>query len=70
MQLLFGKKSSVSKVDPCGVRDERVGCNSTKGTKYQRWVHRYFSDVPGQVGLLSRWDAFVLRTCLGHICIV
>ena len=25
MQLLFGKKSSVSKVDPCG---ERVGCNS------------------------------------------
>ena len=39
MQLLFGKKSSVSKVDPCGVRDERVGCNSIKCTKYQRWVH-------------------------------
>ena len=70
MQLLFGKKSSVSKVDPCGVRDERVGCNSIKCTKYQRWVHRCFSDVPGQVGLLSRWDAFVCRTCLGHICIV
>ena len=28
MQLLFEKKSSVSKVDPCGVCDERVGCNS------------------------------------------
>ena len=28
MQLLFGKKSSVSKVDPFGVCGERVGCNS------------------------------------------
>ena len=28
MQLLFGKKSSVSKVDPCGVCSEWVGCNS------------------------------------------
>ena len=31
MQLLFGKKSSVSKADPCGVCGacgERVGCNS------------------------------------------
>ena len=28
MQLLFGKKGSVSKVDPCGVCGERVGCNS------------------------------------------
>ena len=28
MQLLFGKKSSVSKVDPCGVCGEPVGCNS------------------------------------------
>ena len=28
MQLLFGKKSSVSKVDPCGVCGELVGCNS------------------------------------------
>ena len=25
MQLLFGKKISVSKVDPCGVCGERVG---------------------------------------------
>ena len=28
LQLLFGKKSSVSKVDHCGVCGERVGCNS------------------------------------------
>ena len=28
MQLLFGKKKSVSKVDPCGVCGEQVGCNS------------------------------------------
>ena len=27
IQLLFGKKSNVSKVDPCGVCGERVGCN-------------------------------------------
>ena len=36
MQLLFGKKSSVLKVDPCGVCGERVGCNSIQCTKYQR----------------------------------
>ena len=28
MQLLFGKKKNVSKVDPCGVCGEQVGCNS------------------------------------------
>ena len=28
MQLLFGKRSSVSKVDPCGVCGEQVCCNS------------------------------------------
>ena len=28
IQLLFGKKSSVSKVDPCGVCGESIGCNS------------------------------------------
>ena len=27
IQLLFGKKSSVSKVDPCCVCGEQVGCN-------------------------------------------
>ena len=27
IQLLFRKKSNVSKVDPCGVCGERVGCN-------------------------------------------
>ena len=45
MQLSFGKKSSVSKVDPCGVCGERVGCNSIQCTKCQRWVHRRCSDV-------------------------
>ena len=33
MQLLFGKKSSVSNVDLCGVYHERVGCNSAECTK-------------------------------------
>ena len=35
MQLLFGKESSVLKVDPCGVCGEQVGCNSIKCTKCQ-----------------------------------
>ena len=39
MQLLFGKKSSVSKVDPCGACGEWVGCNSIQCTKCQKWVH-------------------------------
>ena len=33
MQLLFGMKNIVSKVDPCGVCGEWVGCNSIKCTK-------------------------------------
>ena len=70
MQLSFGKKSSVSKVDPCGVCGERVGCNSIQCTKCQRWVHRRCSDVPRQVSLLSCWDIFVCRTCLCHNCSV
>ena len=28
LQLLFGKKKSVLKVDPCGFCGEQVGCNS------------------------------------------
>ena len=70
MQLLFGKKSSVSKVDPCGVCGEWVGCNSIQCTKCQRWVHRRCSDVPRQVSLLSCRDVFTCRTCLGHNCLV
>ena len=69
MQLLFGKKSSVSNVDPCGVCGERVGCNFIQCTKCQ-WVHRRCSDVPRQVSLLSCRDSFVCRTCLGHNCSV
>ena len=34
MQLLFAKKNIVSKLDPCGVCDERVGCNSIQFTKF------------------------------------
>ena len=36
MQLLFGKKSSVSKVYPCGVCGEWGGCNSIECMKCQR----------------------------------
>ena len=70
MQLSFGKKSSVSKVDPCGVCGERVGCSSIQCTKCQRWIHRRCSDVPRQVSLLSCRDIFVCRTCLCHNCSV
>ena len=65
MQLLFGKKSSVLKVDRCGVCGERVGCNSIQCTKCQRWIHCRCS-VPRQVILLSYRDIFVCRTCFGH----
>ena len=47
MQLLFGKKISILKVD-LGV----YGCNSIQFTKCQSWVHCR-SDVPRQVILLS-----------------
>ena len=66
MQLLFGKKSSVSKVGPCGVCGQRVGCNSIQCTKYQSWVHRRCSDVPRQVSLISCWNVFICRTFPGH----
>ena len=46
MQLLFGKKSIVAKVDPCGVYGEWVGFNPIKCTKCQRCVHCRCSDVP------------------------
>ena len=62
MQLLFGKKSTVSKVDLCGVCGERVGCNSIQCTKCQRWVHRRSSDVPRQLSLVSCRDVFVEHT--------
>ena len=45
IQLLFGKKSSVSKMNPCVVCGKRVGCNSIQCTKCKRWVHRQCSDV-------------------------
>ena len=58
MQLLFGKKNSVSKVDPCGVHGEWVGCTSIQCTKCQRWAHCCCSDVPRQVSLLSCQNVF------------
>ena len=70
MQLLFGKKSSVSKADPCAVCSVWVGCNSIQCTKCQRLVHCRCSDVPSQVSLLSCQDVFVCRKCLGHNCLV
>ena len=68
IQLLFEKKRSVLKMNPCGVCGERVGCNSIQCTKCQRWAHR--PDVPRQMNLLSCWDVVVCRACLGHICSV
>ena len=70
MQLLFGKKSSVSKVDPCGFCVVRVACNSAQCTKCHRWVHRRCSNVTRQVSLLSCRDVFVCKTSFGHNCSV
>ena len=54
MQLLFGKKSSVLKVDPCCVSGERFGCSFIQCTKCQRWIQCRRSDVPRQVRLLLK----------------
>ena len=70
IQLLFGKEGSVWKVDPCGVCDEPVVCNSIQCTKCQRCVHCSFSDVRRQVSLLLRQDVLVCRTYLGYNCSV
>ena len=70
MQLLFRKKSIVSKVDPCGACAEEVGCNSIQCTKCERWIHLRCSDTLRQVSLLSCRDVFVCRTCLGNNCSV
>ena len=63
-QLLFGKRISASKVDPCGVCGERAACNSVHCTKYQAWVHRCCSDVPRQMSLLSCWDVLPVEHVL------
>ena len=36
--------------------------------KCNRWVHPRCSNVPREVSLLSYWDVFDCRTCLGHNC--
>ena len=56
IQLLFGKKSSVSKVNSFDVCGERVACNSIQCMKCQRWVHLCCSDVHRKVSLPSCWD--------------
>ena len=42
MQLLFGKKSIILKVDPCVICRKLV---VTQCTKWQRWIHRRCFDV-------------------------
>ena len=56
IQLLFRKKRSVSKVDPCGVCGERVGCNFIQCMKCQRWVHHCNSDeaVSARIGSVRK----------------
>ena len=61
MQFLFGKKSSVLKVDPCCVCGEQVGCSSIQCIKCPRWVHCRCSNVPRQVSLVSCRDVFVCK---------
>ena len=69
MQLLFGKKSSVSKVDPCGICNERVGCNSIQCVESQMWDYPssssffffFFFDVPWHVESII--SGCLCRTC-------
>ena len=68
--VIIWEESLVSKVDPCGVCSERIGCNSIQCMKCQRCVHHRCSDVPRQVSLLSCRDVFVCRTYLCHKCSV
>ena len=68
--VIIWEKSSVLKVDPCGICGDRVACNSIKCTKCQRWVHCCFFDVPKWLSLLSCQDVFICRTCLGYNCSV
>ena len=55
MPLLFGKKSSVSKVDPCGVCGERLVV-----------ILLSVRNVTG--GFIVHHQVFFSRTCLGHNC--
>ena len=70
IQLIFGKESSVSEVDPCGAPAERVGCNCIQCAKCQRWTHRRCSDVSGQVSIPPCQNLFVYRACLSRNCSV
>ena len=58
----------VSKVDPPGVCGEWISCKSIQCTKCQRWIRGRFFVVPRKASLLSYWDVFVCRICLGHNC--
>ena len=50
IQLLFGKRSSVSKVNPFDVCGEWVVCNSIQCMKCQRWI--------GSARIGSAWKTF------------
>ena len=68
MPSLFGKISSVLKVDPCGVCGEQVGFNSIQCAKCQSWFHHHCYDMPRQVHLLLCHDVSVCGTCLNQNC--
>ena len=65
MRLLFGKKSSALKVDPCGVCGEWVSCNSLQCKNVRGGLN-----VVVLISLLPCQDVFVCRKCLGHNCSV
>ena len=46
MQLFYKKKAFVSMVDCYGVCGERIGLNSLRCKKCQKWVHRHCLHVP------------------------
>ena len=63
MQLLHGKRRVTANIDPCGICEERIGCNSNKCLQCKTWVHRRRSNVSRGVSLTAVLDAFVCRSC-------
>ena len=70
IQLLFGKKGSVSKVDPCCVCGEQVGCNFFSVRNVRGGFIVVLLMCLCWLSLLSCWDVFFCRTCLGDNCLV
>lgn len=65
MQFLEGLRCASKKIDPCGVFEERVRCNSVKDYQCLKWVHRYCSDFLHRLSLIAVRHTFVSRSCLG-----